>query len=342
MPGYRLMPVAKARMALLAFLVIVTPALAVQSPQQLAIVVNREDPDSGRIAAYYQVMRGIPNENIIRVSLPLNKSTIGRGTFEKIYQQVKNETAPEVQFYALAWSQPYRAGCMSITTAFAFGYDEAFCASGCKSTRQSAYFNADTRQPYRDLGIRPSMMLAGSTPEQVRSMIDRGVASDATYPKGTAYLVSTSDKARNVRSRFYSSTAEQLGKRINIKIEQTDALEGRQDVLFYFTGLKRVKKLDSNRFLDGAIADHLTSAGAVLFGGSQMSLLRWLDAGATGSYGTVVEPCAFPQKFPHPGVALDRYLRGEALIEAYWKSVAWPGQGLFVGEPLASPFAGII
>jgi hypothetical protein len=28
------------------------------------------------------------------------------------------------------------------------------------------------------------------------------------------------------------------------------------------------------------------------------------------------------------------------LLEAYWKSVAMPGQGLFLGEPLARPFAG--
>ncbi len=33
------------------------------------------------------------------------------------------------------------------------------------------------------------------------------------------------------------------------------------------------------------------------------------------------------------------YIRGNSLIEAYWKSVAWPGQGIFVGEPLAKPFA---
>jgi hypothetical protein len=26
------------------------------------------------------------------------------------------------------------------------------------------------------------------------------------------------------------------------------------------------------------------------------------------------------------------------LIEAYWKSVQMPGQGLFVGEPLAAPY----
>ena len=101
-------------------------------------------------------------------------------------------------------------------------------------------------------------------------------------------------------------------------------------------------KRQSNQFVSGAIADHLTSVGGVLFGGSQMSILRWLEAGATASYGTVVEPCAFPQKFPHPAIVIDRYTRGEALIEAYWKSVAWPGQGLFVGEPLATPYAGII
>ena len=32
-------------------------------------------------------------------------------------------------------------------------------------------------------------------------------------------------------------------------------------------------------------------------------------------------------------------LHGETLIESYWKSVAWPQQGLFIGEPLAAPFA---
>ena len=34
-----------------------------------------------------------------------------------------------------------------------------------------------------------------------------------------------------------------------------------------------------------------------------------------------------------------RYLAGETLIEAYWKSVEMPGQGIFVGEPLARPYS---
>jgi len=33
------------------------------------------------------------------------------------------------------------------------------------------------------------------------------------------------------------------------------------------------------------------------------------------------------------------YLKGDSLITAYWKSVKWPNEGLFIGEPLASPYA---
>jgi xylose isomerase len=33
------------------------------------------------------------------------------------------------------------------------------------------------------------------------------------------------------------------------------------------------------------------------------------------------------------------YLSGDTAIEAYWKSVVWPGQGVFIGEPLARPYA---
>ena len=327
---------------LLTMLAMLSPVQARPVSQQLAIIVNEADPSSQRIADYYQLKRGIPDAHVIKVNLPVGKKSIGRNKFDQVYQQVKQKTPHHIQYYALAWSQPYKVGCMSITSAFAFGFDEAYCAKGCNRTRQSAYFNSETRRPFQDLGIRPTMLLAGRSLDQVRDMIDRGVDSDASRPKGTAYLVSTSNKARNVRAQFYPQTADKLGKRIDIRIVQTDALTGRNDVLFYFTGLKQVNAIESNRFVDGAIADHLTSTGGVLFGVKQMSLLRWLEAGATASYGAVVEPCAFVQKFPHPAIVIDRYTRGETLIEAYWKSVAWPGQGLFVGEPLAAPYAGII
>jgi hypothetical protein len=32
-------------------------------------------------------------------------------------------------------------------------------------------------------------------------------------------------------------------------------------------------------------------------------------------------------------------VQGASALEAYWKSVAWPQQAVFVGEPLAAPFS---
>jgi uncharacterized protein (TIGR03790 family) len=120
---------------------------------------------------------------------------------------------------------------------------------------------------------------------------------------------------------------------------QGDVLEGAHDIVIYETGMAQVDKLDTLGFVPGALADHLTSLGGDLLGGEQMSSLRWLEAGATASYGTVSEPCNHWQKFPNPMILLKHYVQGNSAIEAYWKSVAWPTQGLFIGEPLAAPYA---
>jgi uncharacterized protein (TIGR03790 family) len=304
----------------------------------LAVVINDADPLSRRIGAYYAQQRHIPVKNLIHVSFKTGKSTMTRGAFEQVMKTVNARVPPSVQAYVLAWTRPYRVGCMSVTTAFAAGYDEAFCAKGCKATRPSPYFDTDSRRPYEDFGWRPAMLLAGTDFDDVKALIDRGVAADGTRPRGTGYLVSTNDAARNVRSRFYPGIFKTQSDRFSFELISSNTLRYRNNIMFYFTGLARVNGIDTDRFLPGAIADHLTSAGGQLTDSRQMSSLRWLEAGATGSYGTVVEPCAFTQKFPRPDIVIDRYLDGDTLLEAYWKSVAWPGQGVFIGEPLAAPF----
>jgi uncharacterized protein (TIGR03790 family) len=307
-------------------------------PEHVGVIVNDNDPLSREIAAYYMERRGIPPGNLIHVQLTAGRSVMSPERFRLVMDRVRAETPANVQVYALAWSLPYRVGCMSITTAFATGFDEAWCAQGCKATRESPYYDSDSRQPFTDLGLRPAMMLAGDSLDEVRDLIERGIAADGSRPTGTGYLLSTTDRARNVRARFYPGILLMQSDRFDLKVIQGNSLRHRPGVMFYFTGLAHVDGIDTNRYRPGAIADHLTSAGGKLSGSSQMSSLEWLRAGATGSYGTVVEPCAFVQKFPRPDLVINRYLDGETLIEAYWKSVAWPGQGVFIGEPLAAPF----
>jgi uncharacterized protein (TIGR03790 family) len=131
---------------------------------------------------------------------------------------------------------------------------------------------------------------------------------------------------------------DKAGGKVAVRQIKQDALKDENDVLLYITGRVQVDGLETLRFVPGAVADHLTSAGGQLTDSVQMSALRWLEAGATGSYGAVVEPCNMLQKFPHPAILVGHYLQGETLIEAYWKSVQMPGQGIFIGEPLAAPF----
>jgi uncharacterized protein (TIGR03790 family) len=183
------------------------------------------------------------------------------------------------------------------------------------------------------------MSLAGTNFEQVKALIDRGIASDSTFPKGVGYLVSTSDTSRNTRAFLYPEIIQKLGGFVDLHLVRADFITNKKRIMYYFIGAEKVRALDSLQFLPGAIADHLTSTGGQLTDSDQMSSLRWLEAGATGSYGTVSEPCNYPTKFPHPGIVIYNYMQGESLIEAYWKGVAWPSQGIFIGEPLAAPFA---
>lgn len=309
-------------------------------PSEIAVIVNVNDRESIEIGEYYREKRRVPSQNIIKVDFNAHREVITEKEFNKIKDKIDKIVPDNVQAFALAWMHPYRVNCMSITTAFALGYSKDYCAIGCKPTKKTSYFNSTSHQPFKDFGLRPTMMLAGHSVKEVKELIDRGVASDSTYPTGKGYLVQTSDKARNTRAFLYDQVIATYSDMFDFVKTDAEYIEGKSDVLFYFIGAANVLKIESNRFLPGAIADHLTSAGGALFGKSQMSILQWIKAGATASYGAVVEPCNFPQKFPNPGVVAGHYLTGESLIEAYWKSVQMPGQGVFVGEPLARPYGG--
>ena len=320
-------------------LVLACPARAL-GILDLSVIVNTQDPLSVMIGEYYAKRRGLSFQNYIRVSFPPGKPTMEREEFARIKEQVDRLTQRNVQAYPITWAMPYRVDCMSITSAFAFGFDPAFCAEGCKATRTNPYFNATESLPYQRFGMRPTMAVAARSFELAKELIDRGIESDGSLPAGRAYLLTTTDASRNVRSQLYPMAARVVEEKgLKAILRKPEAKGDKKHVLFYFIGRERVEGLETLDFVNGAIADHLTSFGGVLIDSPQMSALRWLEAGATGSYGTVVEPCNLLQKFPHPAVVANHYLQGETLVEAYWKSVLMPGQGIFIGEPLAAPFS---
>jgi len=317
------------------------PPSALQ-PAQLAIVINDADPDSVAVGAYYRKRRNIPVANVVHVSIPGKPHTLDPARFNLLKQEIDARLKPEVQAVLMIWTAPYAVGCNAITAAYTLGYDALPCSRTCAAAHPSSYFNAATRRPFSELNMRLSMLLPTESVAQAKALVDRGVSAGFRTLPATAYYLVTSESVRNTRAAFFPAPGRITARRLDIRILHADVLEGARDILVYQTGKASVGKLETLGFVPGALADHLTSFGGDLLksatGSDQMSSLRWLEAGATASYGSVSEPCNYWQKFPHPSVLLKHYVNGNSAIEAYWKSVAWPAQGLFIGEPLATPY----
>lgn len=317
---------------------------------ELGVVVNVNDPQSVALAAYYVQARNIPPENVVELAFATNVHTLTPEAFAPLYTQLNAAMPATVQALALTWTRPFRVGGTSITSAFAHGYDASYDV-GCDAGRALPTYNSDTRAPFTDFGIRPTMMIAAGSVADGKTFIDRGVSADGTMPSAKAWLVRTTDSTRSVRASSYPAVVAQWAGSTFVDATFVDAtapgmppgsswIQNETDIGFYFTGHWDVQGIDTNTYLPGAIADHMTSFGGWVPDGlgNQMSALRWLEAGATGSYGSVSEPCAYVNKFSSAPIVMRRYVRGEPLIEAYWKSVLSPGQGLFIGEPLARPW----
>jgi len=97
-------------------------ANAALQPNQLGVIINDADPLSVEIGHYYAQRRQIPLNNVLHVRFAYTKSVLDSVTFNRILKQVKTQSSPQVQAYALTWTTPYRVNCMSITAAFALGY----------------------------------------------------------------------------------------------------------------------------------------------------------------------------------------------------------------------------
>jgi uncharacterized protein (TIGR03790 family) len=319
-------------------------------PSDVAVLINDGDQQSIVAGQYFQLRHAIPDANMIHLRLPITPTkganyAISTEEFAALKAQVDARLGENIQAYAITWTQPYMvlggpAGAVGITSAFTYGYDSA-------AARPSRYFNSATYHPYTDFHIRPAMMLAGYTPQDVVSLIDRGASAQNILPTGNGYFIRTTDARRS--DPRYAAFRAVVGKwnhrnGLNMNVIDNSAGAGRDyikntpHVLFYQTGLERVPAIDSNQYVPGALADHLTSFGGELLASSQMSILDWIKAGATASYGTVTEPTANPAKFPQPVVLVSQYFYGNTALEAYNKSVLVPYQGVFVGEPLARPF----
>lgn len=316
-------------------------------PEQLGLVINDNDPVSIEIGEYYRIKRNIPDANIVHVQLPV-RAGISRATFAPAKRKIDQELPPYVQAIAIAWTNPHAVECNSITSAISRGFLASGCdnesvAKYCGFSDFNPYFNSYSRLPYSQFGIRPSMLLASSTFEETKALIDRGLSAQATHPKGKAYIMNTSDNIRNERAEVFDHAflGRAINQNIDIHLISADSISDTNDTFFYFQGMMSIPNLkNKNTYPPGAIIDNLTSSGGMLeHNTGHTKATELIAAGATGAFGAVSEPCVHKEKFANPAVLIAHYTSGQTLVEAYWKSLEQTFQALLVGDPLANPWA---
>lgn len=308
-------------------------------PETLGIVVNANDPQSVELGRQYARIRGVPASNIIQLRLP-KVNYIAKHLMVRELERLRAAPAyDKLLAFALAFDKPYKVDAnQSITSAISQGIATMTWKGSCNATVENP--DADATAGVR-LNAKPSMLLfgGGSLAESV-ALASRGKAADASDPPGDVFLVKTNNTARSrPREASMDRALASVGEEITVTVTKAQALTAKAGVIGFQTGLPVLKDLGTFNFLPGAFADHLTSfGGAIGENRGQTPITELIRTGATASYGTVREPCNFPEKFPDPERLLRNYLHGDSIIEAYWKSLSMTTEGLLIGEPLARPF----
>ena len=180
----------------------------------------------------------------------------------------------------------------------------------------------------------------GSTLPQAIEILERSATADRTYPDGEFWFLISKDVRTKTRILGFEAAKDwlrHLGMKTDSPFGAVPNKAGRCAGMMLGSP---TLNLDNRKweFVPGAIADNLTSFGALYDNPKQTKLNELLHAGAAMSSGTVTEPFSLQAKFPLP-IMYGYFASGVAALEAFYLSVSCPYQLLIVGDPLAQPYA---
>jgi uncharacterized protein (TIGR03790 family) len=340
-------------------------------PHEVAVLVNRNSQASLEIANHFIHLRKIPPANVVILDLPPSvleaASEMSPEDFTKhIWEPARKAIRDRrIEDHILAWV--YSADFPVRITS-----DPPVSLQGITFVRNELpepaqisdglYLSPLFRGPDKQVGpagesisferftpmLRqamplPSMMLShtgarGLTAEESVALLKRGASSDRSAPSDGVFWVTNSDIRSRCRDWQFEAVQNELRAR-KVASDLVTNVPGRgRATIGLQLGQAWVDAPYAASFLPGAMAEHLTSFGALFHDPDQSKLTEWLRAGATASAGTVTEPRSIWSKFP-AGRFFTHYATGCTMIESFFQSVRCPLQLLVVGEPLAKPWA---
>jgi len=336
--------------------------LAGGSGLNVVVVVNQNSTNSIQLGNYFRERRNVPPQNFLRLNWTGGNVEWAPSDFNTTLLNpllallAGGRLTNQIDYVVLSMDIPYRVtdpvnGANSTTSTLFYGFiPDSRNVDDCPLADASTNNYAGSEAIFR---LTPPIsaasnsflvtMITASNLALAKQIVDQGVAGDSTFPPQTVLLVKTTDTTRNVRFTAFDNAIFNTRLRGNYSMQRIATTgyggpSGYSNLLGFQTGAYDFG-VDPNTFVPGAVADNLTSFGGQIFEDSgQANILSFLAGGASGTFGTVIEPCNYLQKFPD---SQDYFYqaRGFSLAECYYMSVTNPYQGLVMGEPLSAPFA---
>ncbi len=346
------------------------------SPENVILIVDPTNPESLYVANHYMMLRDIPRGNVIYMTpTPATWAQFTAAQAPAFLGMLQSlQLSDHIDYVVLPSGGPFYLGasgtitdaCAPVTrfaapTPYTLINQRALLTSGTDSglhNQYSAFVDAprafDSNQPWTNGLPNPAgqryfigTMLGytganGNTLTEELALIDRSVAVDGTHPVGTFYFMHTSDVLRSgPRDPLFPAAVATLTSLGGLaQLQFADLPLGALDCQGVMTGVAQPDIVNANvTILPGAFCDHLTSYAGTYDSTSQTKMSQWITRGASGTSGTVEEPCNYSGKFPNARLHV-WYAQGQSLGEAWLRSLASvPMQQLFNGDALCRPYA---
>ncbi len=345
------------------------------TPENAFLIIDPTDPNSLQIGNYYKNARNIPDSNVLYLRAAATNYAEFKTTPQRAFLDTLTQRGlTRIDYVVLAPLNTYNIpapnqvtdGCFpvslfSIASCFTLSQISSTITVNTPSTLANQFFSSSetatffsgsqgylngvaatggaTRRYYIG-ALLGYISPFGNSIDEIKAMIDRSAAVDGTRPIGTFYFMNTTDVSRNVRQPGYPPAITQITQRGGSAVQLDGTLpENRSDVIGIMSGMAFYDAAAANMVIrPGAFCDNLTSSAGV-FSTGQTPMSVWIANGASGTAGTVDEPCNYLGKFPSPRFH-QWYFQGMSLGEAYLRSVAYaPFQSQLYGDPLCRPWA---
>lgn len=330
------------------------------------VVANQHSTNSVQLGNYYCQQRNVPPQNYLRINWAGTNTEWTLGDFTTnlldpvLAALSARQLTNQIDYVVLSMDIPYRVnsganGVNSTTSALFYGFkNDPNGNTFCEITSGSSNMYAGSEGIFRStppINANSNSflvtMITANDLATAKMVVTQGSTSDGTFPTNIVWLVKTPDTDRNVRFTEFDNTVFNTQLRGSYSMARTNT-GNFSGTLIFFPGLVLGYEGGSYdytiypvpTFPPGAMADNLTSFSGMIFEDTAGAdtLLNFIEDGASGSYGTITEPCNFIEKFPDSQTYFFQS-RGFSIGECYYQSVTNPYQGMVFGEPLAAPFA---